>query len=317
MSCTVASLASGESAIVMVVGRIRDLRRRRRHQYRDPHLRGQSSDSGRARVRHHTGGPASRSGRDQDRELGQSERRQSADLHPHHHQQRTVRCRERGRHRCPPGRHRDGNRHRRSRPDLYRGGHCGMPDRDSGRRCATHRPGNQIEIPDGFPAGPLDNTTKVAADTEDPDPANNTSTAGVNVQVVAETSIVKEVINSSVVAGTDISYRLTARNIGPATAPATTISDTLPTGTTFVSATAAGGCPGQPAGRRHRRLLRCGWGRARCIGRGPIDHPSRSGASGVLANDASRIGDRVHSIPGPPTTSPACSRTSPLRCRRA
>lgn len=43
-------------------------------------------------------------------------------------------------------------------------------------------------------------------------------------------------------AGDDVTYRLTAGNRGPATAPNTTISDTLPVGTTFVSASAAGGC---------------------------------------------------------------------------
>ena len=145
----------------------------------------------------------------------------------------------------------------------------------------------QIEIPDGFPAGPLDNTASVAADTVDPDLADNTSTAGVNVQVVADTSIVKEVINTSVVAGTDISYRLTARNLGPATAPATTISDTLPTGTTFVSATAAGGC--QVDQQEGVTVVSCDVGGVApgASAEAVLTIHLDPGASGVLANDAS------------------------------
>ena len=88
-------------------------------------------------------------------------------------------------------------------------------------------------------AGSLANTASVASTTADPVPANNTSTAVTTVTASADVSIAKSG-PVSVVAGGVVSYQLVVVDNGPSDAVGVSVTDTLPAGITFVSATGSG-----------------------------------------------------------------------------
>ena len=74
----------------------------------------------------------------------------------------------------------------------------------------------------------------------DASPANNTATDTDNVIAAADLSITKTTASTFIV-GSNATYTLTARNNGPQSAAGTiTVSDTLPAGLTYVSATGTG-----------------------------------------------------------------------------
>jgi uncharacterized repeat protein (TIGR01451 family) len=85
----------------------------------------------------------------------------------------------------------------------------------------------------------LSNTAAVSATTSDPDPANNTSTVSTSVVPAADLSIVKTG-PASVTPGGSVTYSLAVANAGPSDAAAVSVTDTLPAGVTFVSATGTG-----------------------------------------------------------------------------
>jgi uncharacterized repeat protein (TIGR01451 family) len=76
----------------------------------------------------------------------------------------------------------------------------------------------------------------VTSSTTDPDPTNNSSTADLDTTVAADLGVTKTLLTNPVVAGAPVSYRLDVVNHGPSIAPNVTVSDTLPAGTTFTSA---------------------------------------------------------------------------------
>ena len=84
----------------------------------------------------------------------------------------------------------------------------------------------------------LTNTASVASTTADADTTDNTDTASTDVTASADLSIVKTG-PATVVAGGTISYSLAVANAGPSSATDLTVTDVLPTGVTFVSATGA------------------------------------------------------------------------------
>ncbi len=91
-------------------------------------------------------------------------------------------------------------------------------------------------------SGSIANTVTVAppAWLTDATPANNTATDTDTVVAAADLSITKTTASTFVV-GSNASYTLTARNNGPQSAAGTiTVSDTLPAGLTYVSATGTG-----------------------------------------------------------------------------
>jgi len=70
----------------------------------------------------------------------------------------------------------------------------------------------------------------------DPNPDNNESCADTRVQGIAELSVIKSDDSDPVMAGSDLTYTITVTNAGPNTATTVTLTDTLPTGVTFISA---------------------------------------------------------------------------------
>jgi uncharacterized repeat protein (TIGR01451 family) len=89
-------------------------------------------------------------------------------------------------------------------------------------------------------AGALANTVSVGAAETDPSPANNTATAMTAVTAIADLALTKSDAPDPIVVGNNITYTLTATNLGPSTATNVVVTDTLPSGSTFVSA--SGSC---------------------------------------------------------------------------
>jgi serine protease AprX len=88
--------------------------------------------------------------------------------------------------------------------------------------------------------GTLTNTVTVTATQTDPDTSNNQATAVVSVIYGADLALTGTASPDPVMAGTELTYSLTVTNAGPAVATATTLTDVLPTGASFVSASS--GC---------------------------------------------------------------------------
>ncbi len=86
-------------------------------------------------------------------------------------------------------------------------------------------------------SGTLLNTAIVGSPTPDPDPTDNTSTITTTVGTSADLSIVKSDNPDPVTVGGTLTYTLVVNNAGPSSAAGVTVTDTLPAGVTFVSAT--------------------------------------------------------------------------------
>ncbi|HEU4662562.1 MAG TPA: hypothetical protein VFS55_00885 [Dokdonella sp.] len=94
-----------------------------------------------------------------------------------------------------------------------------------------------IDVP-----GALTNTVAVSAsDQPDPDTSNNSAGASVNAGASADIAVAKSVDDSTPNVGATITYTITASNGGPNDATGVEITDNLPAGTTFVSATPSQG----------------------------------------------------------------------------
>lgn len=100
----------------------------------------------------------------------------------------------------------------------------------------------------------LDNTAHARSNTPDPNPNNDSATVNLPITALADESLTKQG-PASVVAGTPITWTLTAQNNGPSDAANTAIIDTVPAGVTITSVSMPGatcvtgvaGDPTQPA----------------------------------------------------------------------
>ncbi len=100
--------------------------------------------------------------------------------------------------------------------------------------------------------GTLNATATVTSDTNDPNLANNTATAGTAVSVVADLAITKTNGVASSTPGTTTVYTIVASNAGPSNAPGSIVADTFPAacvGVTWTCTGAGGGtCTANGAG---------------------------------------------------------------------
>ena len=96
----------------------------------------------------------------------------------------------------------------------------------------------------------LVNTATVTTTTPGDDPDDNTDTANVPVDTSADLSLAKSHRGNTAAAGGTVTYDLLVHNAGPSdAAPTVRVTDTLPAGTSFVSAAAPWSCavdPGDP-----------------------------------------------------------------------
>ncbi len=95
-------------------------------------------------------------------------------------------------------------------------------------------------------SGTLSNTAQVSGNQTDPNTANNSSTATTSLPS-ADLSITKTA-PASVASGGSLTYTITVTNGGPQAATASTVTDTLPSGETYQSATTSQGSCSQSRG---------------------------------------------------------------------
>ncbi len=97
----------------------------------------------------------------------------------------------------------------------------------------------RMRPPADAPSGTrFDNTATVKGTTLDPVPGNNTDTGWVSTTTSADLRIVKERAATPVVAGRDLVWTLAVDNLGPSVSRTPiTVTDTLPAGLAYVSAT--------------------------------------------------------------------------------
>ena len=89
----------------------------------------------------------------------------------------------------------------------------------------------------------ISNSATASGDNPDPKPSDNTGTTTVTVGDLADLGIVKSGPSHAAL-GQQIVYTLTVSNAGPAMATGVSVSDDLPPGTAFVSASGDGSCSG-------------------------------------------------------------------------
>ena len=101
-----------------------------------------------------------------------------------------------------------------------------------------------VQIAVAAPVGPSSNTATVTS-SADPNPGNNSSTAVTAIVLAtADLSITKTPAPGPYGTGMPLTYTIVVTNGGPNTATGVTVTDILPPGTTFQSATPGGACSG-------------------------------------------------------------------------
>jgi uncharacterized repeat protein (TIGR01451 family) len=99
-----------------------------------------------------------------------------------------------------------------------------------------------VNVNEGTPAGTkVFNTATISSATTDPNGANNSSTAITDVSPFADLGVTKTDDADPVQPDSDLTYTVLLNNNGPSDAHSVQLSDSLPAGTTFVSASQAGG----------------------------------------------------------------------------
>ncbi len=97
-----------------------------------------------------------------------------------------------------------------------------------------------VQVDPGFMGSQLVNTATVSSDATDNNPGDNSDTETTNVDGGVDLSLTKTDNPDPVLAGNQLTYTLSVANAGPATATNLTVSDTLPTEVSLVSASGTG-----------------------------------------------------------------------------
>ncbi len=84
------------------------------------------------------------------------------------------------------------------------------------------------------------NTSAVTGKGTDPNPANNTSSDPASVAPGVTLAITKALVGTTLVTGTNATYQIAVKNLGPSNATGVTITDNIPSGLQAVSASGAG-----------------------------------------------------------------------------
>lgn len=119
------------------------------------------------------------------------------------------------------------------------GGSTILADTDAPALALTVQIASDVD-PDTLVDGELTNTASVTSPTTDPDPDNNTDRDPVPVTTSADLAITKTHDASSVRVGDHLEFTLQVTNAGPSTARGVSVSDDLPAGLEYVSASGTG-----------------------------------------------------------------------------
>ena len=130
--------------------------------------------------------------------------------------------------------------------------------------------------------GIITNEAQVTADTHDPTPENDSASEDTTVDPAADVSVTQSDAPDPVLAGELLAYTLTAHNSGPQTATSVTLTDTLPGGVTYDSATPSQGTCNQSAG-----TVTCALGTLANAASATVQVLARPTAAGSLSNQAS------------------------------
>ncbi|MER7797622.1 hypothetical protein [Microbacterium sp. NPDC096154] len=116
-----------------------------------------------------------------------------------------------------------------------------------------------MALPDDLPDGVYTAQARKSTTTTESDTANNAASIDLYVQHVSDTRVEKTVVEPDPLqAGTEATWRLTVTNDGPSVAENTVISDAVPAGATYVSATVEGGSAClAPEDDEDNRVVRC------------------------------------------------------------
>ena len=134
--------------------------------------------------------------------------------------------------------------------------------------------------------GTITNQADVTSDAHDPASGNNSASEGTTVNRLADLSISKTDSPDPAVAGEQVTYTLTAHNAGPSSAPGTVVTDTLPGGITYESATPCQGTCTHPPG-----IVSCSLGTLASGADATITILLRPTGAGSLTNQASIASD--------------------------
>ena len=140
------------------------------------------------------------------------------------------------------------------------------------------------------------NLATLAGNELDPNPANNSANATINVQPLVDLRLKKVASNPSPTVGGPVSYTLTLVNSGPSPATGVTITDPLPTGLSFVSAT-----PGQGSCGASGQTVTCHLGTLSAGGTALVTitaNVASSTAGTTLKNTASASANEPIARPG-------------------
>jgi uncharacterized repeat protein (TIGR01451 family) len=96
--------------------------------------------------------------------------------------------------------------------------------------------------------GTVSNTATVSSSVNDPVTSNNTATASTTVNPSADLAVTNTDSPDPVAVGTQLTYAVGVSNAGPSSATGITLTDTLPAGVTFNSATPTQGSCSQASG---------------------------------------------------------------------
>ena len=122
--------------------------------------------------------------------------------------------------------------------------------------------------------------------TTDPDTADNGASADTTVRPAADLSLTKSDSPDPVQAGELLTYTLTAHNAGPQSATGVTLTDTLPAGVTYVSATPSQGSCSEASG-----TVTCALGTVANGASAGVEIKVRPQEAGTITNQASVISE--------------------------
>jgi uncharacterized repeat protein (TIGR01451 family) len=139
-------------------------------------------------------------------------------------------------------------------------------------------------------SGTLTNTANASANEFDPVATNNTASAGVTVTPIADLALTKTASPSPAGIGNNLTYTLTVTNNGPSPGTGVTLTDTVPTGVTFVSAT--------PTQGTCTAAVSCNLGTLANAAKATVTIVVTPTAAGTVTNAASVAANETDPVPG-------------------